>query len=142
MKALKIIYFFLSLLIISSCNKDQTTCPSNNMKLVEGTWAGKLDTDSLFLTFIEGEFEGSPTLSGSGFISNPINATSYIIMNGSHDRQKNIYFSLYKYPVLGKEDFQLNGILINNRINGTFSKYDQTGKIINTGDWSVKTWYQ
>jgi hypothetical protein len=111
------------------------------MKLVEGTWAGTLDSDSLMLTFIEGEFEGSPTLSGSAFITTDTNASSYIIMSGSHDRQNNISFALYKYPVIGKDDFLFKGTLNSNKIDGTFSKYDQSGNIIHSGNWSVKTWY-
>ena len=128
-------------LTIASCKKESTTCPPQDMKLVEGTWVGELDADSLVLTFIEGEFEGSPTLSGSGFITTKTNASSYIIMNGTHDRQKKILFSLYKYPVVGKEEFQLTGILNYNKINGTFSQFDQTGNVTKTGNWFAKTWY-
>ncbi len=137
MKASFILFVFFLFFLIS-CEKEST---SPNFTLVEGTWVGTLGSDSLVLTFIEGEFEGSPTLSGSAFITTDTSASSYIIMSGSHDRQKNILFALYKYPVVGKSDFILKGILNYNKIDGTFTRYDQSGNIIHSGNWAVKTWY-
>jgi hypothetical protein len=56
------IYFLcvFLLMLVLACDKDLSTSATQNMKLVEGTWVGKIGSDSLFLTFIEGEF---PTVS-------------------------------------------------------------------------------
>ena len=140
MKTAASFWSILFLFTLMSCKS--VTSTTDNMKLVEGTWVGQLDADSLVLTFIEGEFEGSPTLSGSAFIPSRTTPSTYIIMNGSRDRQDKIYFALYKYPVVAKEEFHLQGTVAYGEIKGTFTRFDESGGISKTGNWSAKTWYQ
>ncbi len=99
---------------------------------------GTLDSLNLVLTFVEGEFENSPTVSGSGFIRSQSEPSAYLVMNGTHNRSDRVFFSLYKIPLVGKEEFQLDGTLDHASISGSFTQFDNLGNQLRTGNWRVQ----
>ncbi|HLP82564.1 MAG TPA: hypothetical protein VK141_11325 [Nitrosomonas sp.] len=62
---------------------------------VEGSWKGEIDGSEMVTTFIEGEFENEPTLTGSTSLST---GESFLIVNGGHNRVDRIWFSLIRIP--------------------------------------------
>jgi len=125
-------------LILSGCNKEGTVQPTSE-ELVEGNWKGTLNGITLEINFIEGEFEGYPTLTGSAnFISNN-EMLSYKVMGGTIVRKsKKVWFALNKIPVVEKEEYHIEGTVSGTWINGTYEKLTQSGEIIETGTWNVK----
>ena len=59
-------------------------------------------------------------------------------MNGTDNRKDTVWFSLYRVPVVAKEDYHLKGALAGASINGTYQELTQTGEIIESGRWVVK----
>jgi hypothetical protein len=108
------------------------------IKGVEGTWKGYLAQDSLFLTFIEGRFENSPTLSGSATISSDSISRNCIIMSGTFPGNDSLLFSLYTFPLRGKESFFCRGQLRHDTLSGAFTYYDSSGLQLGKGSWWSK----
>jgi hypothetical protein len=108
------------------------------IKGVEGTWKGYLAQDSLFLTFIEGQFENSTTLSGSANISSDSTSKNCIIMSGAFMGKDSLLFSLYTIPLKGKESYLCRGKLRHDTLSGSFAYYDSNGRILDEGSWGSK----
>jgi len=137
MKRLSLFTFLILFLFLYSCKKGDIVQPTSH-KLVQGIWQGSIDSTSLDITFIEGEFEDSPTVTGSAHITNNDTTLFYLIMNGTDDGAKTVQFSLYKVPVVTKEDYHMKGTRNGATINGTFQELNQNGDIIKSGKWNVK----
>jgi uncharacterized cupin superfamily protein len=137
MKRLSIAVFIGTLSLFAACQKENTTQPTIYV-LVEGSWQGTLDSNRIDITFIEGEFEGGPTLSGSAHLINSTQTIEYLIMNGTTNRTDSIWFSLYKVPVITKEDYHLRGVVKGNIIQGSFEQFDQNGNIVKSGTWQAQ----
>jgi hypothetical protein len=130
----------LSCLLLSpgGCQKGTTVQPTSGV-LVEGNWRGTLNGTLFDVTFIEGEFEGYPAVTGSAQLIGDVETLSYLVMNGTDNHKVDtVLFSLYKVPLLGKEDYDLKGAVSGPTINGTYKKFDQNGQIIETGTWNVQ----
>jgi hypothetical protein len=121
----------------SACQKDGTVEPATHV-LVQGTWQGTLDDKPFDITFIEGEFERGVTLSGSAHLSKDTQTVFYLVMNGTHNRVDTVWFSLYKVPVVAKEDYHLKGVLRYTTISGAFRELNSNGEVIRSGTWQVE----
>ncbi len=132
MERLFLAVFLCALSLVTSCTTEPTIAP-----LVEGNWHGTLDSNRIEITFIEGEFEGDPTLSGSAHLINNTQLIEYQVMNGTTNRTDHVWFSLYRVPVITKEDYHLSGVVTGAAIQGTFEQVDQNGHIIKSGIWQA-----
>jgi hypothetical protein len=110
-------------------------------KIVEGNWIGTIDQDTIFLTVLEGEFEGGPMLGGSAHITRGGHSTTYEIVNGTNNKKDTVWFSLYKINVKGRGDFNLKGHVDGTNIRGTFEQYNGAGTHIGNGRWDVHRLY-
>ena len=118
----------------------QVSCQNNEEidKLVEGSWQGTLGEDSFEITFIEGDFEGAATVTGNAKLICKNDTISYQIMNGTNDRESIVWFSLYKIPVVSKEDYHMTGTVTSSSIDGTYQKVSQNGNVLESGVWTTK----
>jgi hypothetical protein len=137
---LVVLLYFLGVVIGAGCDSD-TESPPQHINLVGGNWDGTLDSASLFLTFIEGEFEGGVTVGGSGHISYPPNSQIYAIMGGGHNNKDLVYFGLYDIRVDTKGDFVMEGYVHGTTIIGTYRHNAPNGDFIKTGSWEVHRLY-
>ncbi len=134
-----IMIFLITLLtFIFSCQSINDSGGNFLLSGVEGNWKGYLETDSLFLTFIEGRFENSPTLSGSGHISAYSTCQNYLIMGGTLFRPDSLLFSLCPVPFEGKKSFLCRGQLRHDTLSGSFAYYDSSGLQLGNGLWWSK----
>lgn len=130
---------FGSALVAGACLSDSQTGPSSDSHvLVEGVWHGQLDQGDLVLTFIEGEFEGGATVTGSAYLSSAATGQPFFINGGTHNRVDSVWFSLYPIPTPGKESLFLRGGVRPDQIQGSFQQYDSTGQRIGSGSWQVR----
>jgi hypothetical protein len=123
--------------LFSACQNENTVEPTAYV-LVQGTWQGTLDSNPFDITFIEGEFEGGPTLAGSAHLIDQTQTVFYLVMNGTHNRRDTVWFSLYEVPVVSKEDYHLKGAVSGGTISGTYEELSQNGIILKIGTWQVK----
>ena len=134
----QIIFFLLILLpcFVYSCRKNNDLAPEM-MKVAEGTWYGDFADDKIVFTIIEGEFEGSVTITGTAFLQSDTSSSAYQIMNGSRNVQS-LLFSLYKIPLAAKEDYHVRGEIKNQFFSGTFDRLNSKGEIIQFGTFHVE----
>lgn len=124
----------------AGCDSDPAS-PSHYINLVEGNWDGTLDSANLFLTFIEGEFEGGVTLGGSGNITYPPNSQLFEIVGGTHNNKDTAWFSLYDIRVDTKGDFVMKGYVHGTSITGSYLHYAPNGNFIKAGSWEAHRLY-
>ncbi len=125
---------FLFLILLSCENRNISGPVSVNL---EGTWYGSLDGDSLFLTLIQGLFEDSPTLTGSGSIISDSIHLNYLIMGGTITRDDSVIFSLNPPNSSSKESYFLKGFSSGNRLDGIYRKYNEQGILADAGNWKT-----
>ncbi len=136
---LKKVIIIISILFISlACESEKNPVQSNFFVLVQGSWEGSLDHDQLLLTFIEGSFEDSPTLTGSATLQSDTLMNTYLIMNGTHNKKDSLWFALYDTALQDKEEFHLRGAITNDIISGMFTQFDNQSNVMNKGSWQVK----
>jgi hypothetical protein len=123
-------------ILLPGC-ETQTGPDSDNHVLVEGAWHGTLDSADLVVTFIEGEFEGAPTVSGSAYLSSTTQGRAFLIGSGTHNRVDSLWFSLFPIPAAGKESYFLRGSVRPGWIHGSFQRYDSSGQSVGSGSWEV-----
>ena len=128
----------LSLVFFLSCSQKETSVQPTLGKSIEGSWQGTLNGASFEITFIEGEFEGEPSVTGSANFIGKNESSSYLVMNGTKVSGNKVIFALYKVPVVSKEDYHIEGTISGTTINGIYKKLSQNGKVIETGAWRVK----
>lgn len=134
-RALQFTASIMVIVILVNCKNPQQP---QYYKLVEGVWNGTLAGSAMVITFIEGEFENYPTLSGSAYLTSDNQATAYQIFNGTHNRSDSLWFSLYKIPVVDKGEYQLRAGLKANCLEGLYMQFNSRGEIIRRGNWQVK----
>ncbi|UCF64215.1 MAG: hypothetical protein JSW33_16910 [bacterium] len=105
--------------------------------LVEGSWKGQLNSHSFFLTLIEGEFENSPTVTGSAHLSVDSVFTSFLVMGGTHNGIDSLWFSLYLTDHQGKESFQMRGKILADSLQGTYKELDPHSQLVGYGEWQT-----
>jgi hypothetical protein len=128
-----------SAIVAGSCASDSQAGPdSDRFVLVEGAWHGTLEQADLVVTFIEGEFEGAPTVSGSAYLSSSASGDAFLIYGGIHNRLDSVWFSLYPISISGKASFVLRGGVRPDQIQGSFQQYDSSGHRIGSGSWQVR----
>jgi hypothetical protein len=132
--------FQLFLLIFSilflHCDKDNGL-ENDSMKLAEGTWHGEFGEAKVVFTLIESRFEKSIPISGTTYLMSDSLAYAYQIMNGNRN-DNSLIFSLYEIPINGKEEYHIQGEIINQYFEGSFDQLDSTGTILRTGAFSVE----
>ncbi|RQV98973.1 MAG: hypothetical protein EH225_12320 [Calditrichaeota bacterium] len=126
-----LLFLIMVIILTGACNRKNIQTPL--YEKVEGTWSGVLNNEFLFLTFIEGSFENSPTLTGSGSISSDSSQANYLILGGTITREDSLIFSLETVQPKEKISFSLSGLLIQNRIEGKYIKYDSAGSVLQEG---------
>lgn len=136
---LKKVIIIISILFISlACESEKNPAQSHYYLSIQGSWEGNLDHNQLLLTFIEGSFEDYPTLSGSATLQSDTLMNTYLIMNGTHNRNDSLWFALYDTDLQSKEEFHLQGKITNNIVSGMFTQFDNQSNVINKGSWQVK----
>lgn len=135
MKAIFFLSFLTCIFALSACQKANDSVTPDYQVSVHGNWLGTLDGNIIAFTFVEGEFEKDRTLTGSASLSTGI---AYSIGNGTYSHVDQVWFSLYKIPVISKEEYDMKGVIGAGTINGTFTKFNQDGNSIATGYWYVQ----
>lgn len=130
------IFLILSFYFLSSCQKNNTVGPQL-MKVAEGTWYGDFAGEKIVFTIIEGEFEQSVTITGTAYLQSDTSSAAYQIMNGGRN-DTSLLFSLYKIPLVGKEDYHVRGEIKNQFFSGNFDRLNSGGKIVQSGTFQVK----
>jgi len=135
MKGIYFLSFIVCLFVLNACQKANDSVTPNSQASVQGNWQGALNGTNIVLTFIDGEFENGRTLTGSASLST---GNTYSIGNGTYVGNDTVWFSLYKIPVVSKEEYHMKGAIGSGIINGNFTKFDQNGNSIGTGYWQVQ----
>jgi len=132
-----LVYLFIPIAFyLSGCQENVSDSPLSI--LVEGSWKGQLNSHVLFLTFIEGEFENSPTVTGSAHLPVDSVLTSFLVMGGIHNGIDSLWFSLYQTDYQGKESFQLRGKIFADSLVGIYKEFDQQSQLVGYGEWYTK----
>ena len=133
-------FFLISLILFTcglpGCRENPSDTPL--FVLVEGSWQGQLNSNTLFITFIEGEFEGSPTVTGSAHLPVDSIYTSLIVMGGTHNKVDSLWFGLYQEDRYEKGLFQMRAKIYPDSLFGIYKKFDEQSHIVESGEWTVK----
>lgn len=139
---MRIATIFLAILcamwLSSGCEGERAVAPTYYI-LVEGTWDGTLAGDTgMMATFIEGRFENSPTVTGSVQLKMDNETVTYLVMNGTHNQVDSVWFSLYRIPLAGKEEYHISGAVKGKTLEGVYHQLDPRGQTVSTGTFAVQ----
>ena len=142
MKPLVTIVLLCLLVSFWSRKKDNSVEPTSagatHYVLVEGVWQGTLEGRPFDVTFLESEFEGSPTVSGSAHVTEEARSTLYMVGSGAHNRRDSVWFALYPVPKVTGGSYILKGAVTGATIAGSYRQANENRGTIKSGTWEVR----